>query len=483
MKITTIVNGATALALLMALPFSAAAQTTVDTRIGPLEFTFDWENGYPTDETVTKLYDELDFQRASQTYIWALPFVSTAQLRHMYLDLFKASTGSIVVLDTFDRRFGYLTANNDTFYSTAWVDMGADGPVVVELPEGINARGAAHDMWWMEIAAMTKPGKYLFIPPGTDVPEDTDGFTVLQAPHNNFFIALRLFDEDDAAKLETTKKIKIYPFSERNNAPEIRIVYADEQPHFSAQPRGMDYWKALAAAIDREPVAERDRFFMAYLAPLGIEKGKPFNPNERQARILTEGAEIGEMMTKAIQGARRMPQAVYREGSRWEVATTANPNQRTEYYDQIDGRAAWLYEAILNNEAMRSTKPGNTQVYLATYKDADGDWLDGGKNYVLNVPANPPAAVFWSVSVYDVKMRTLIKTDLKKPTVGSIQGFDENSDGSISIYIGPDAPEGKERNWIKTIPEQGWFPYFRFYSPTEPFFDGTWVLPDIEKAP
>ncbi|MBL4559270.1 MAG: DUF1214 domain-containing protein [Rhodobacteraceae bacterium] len=86
---------------------------------------------------------------------------------------------------------------------------------------------------------------------------------------------------------------------------------------------------------------------------------------------------------------------------------------------------------------------------------------------------NPPAAVFWSVSVYDVKMRTLIKTDLKKPTVGSIQGFDENSDGSISIYIGPDAPEGKERNWIKTIPEQGWFPYFRFYSPTEPFFDGT----------
>ena len=63
-----------------------------------------------------------------------------------------------MVLDTFDRRHGYLTANNDTFYSTAWVDMVADGPVVVELPEGINARGAAHDMWWMEIATMTKPG-------------------------------------------------------------------------------------------------------------------------------------------------------------------------------------------------------------------------------------------------------------------------------------------------------------------------------------
>jgi hypothetical protein len=458
-----------------------AQAETLKTRIGKLEFTHDWKNGYPTDDTVTKLYDELDFQRATQTYIWAIPFVSQAQMRHMYVDIFKASTGSIVILDTFDRRHGYLTANNDTFYSTAWADMGADGPVVVELPEGINARGAAHDMWWMEIAAMTKPGKYLFVPPGTDVPKDSDGFTVLKAPHNNFFIALRLFDKNDAAKLTTTKKIKIYPFSERNNAPAIRIVYADK-PHFSAQPRGMDYWKALAAAIDREPVAERDRFFMAYLASLGIEKGKPFNPNERQIRILTEGAKIGEMMTKAIQGARRMPQAVYRKGSHWEIATTANPNQRTEYYDQIDGRAAWLYEALLNNEAMRSTKPGKTQVYLAAYKDKDGDWLDGGKNYVLNVPANPPAETFWSATIYDVNMRTLIKTDQKKPTVGSIQGFDKNPDGSVTIYVGPDAPKGKERNWIKTIPGQGWFSYFRLYSPTEPFFDGRWVLPDFEKA-
>ena len=122
-------------------------------------------------------------------------------MRHMYVDIFEASTGSIVILDTFDRRHGYLTANNDTFYATAWADMGTDGPVVVEIPDGINARGAAHDMWWMEIAAMTKPGKYLFIPPGTKVPEGSDGFTVLKAPHNNFFIALRLFDKTDEGEV------------------------------------------------------------------------------------------------------------------------------------------------------------------------------------------------------------------------------------------------------------------------------------------
>jgi hypothetical protein len=80
--------------------------STADTRIGKLEFTHDWINGYPTNDTVTKLYDELDFQRATQAYIWAIPFVSQAQLRYMYVDLFEASTGSIVILDTFDRRHG-----------------------------------------------------------------------------------------------------------------------------------------------------------------------------------------------------------------------------------------------------------------------------------------------------------------------------------------------------------------------------------------
>ena len=86
------------------------------------------------------------------------------------------------------------------------------------------------------------------------------------------------------------------------------------------------------------------------------------------------------------------------------------------------------------------------------------------------------------MTVYDSNMRTLIKTDQKKPTVGSVQGFDKNADGSITLYIGPDAPEGKEKNWVKTIPGQNWFSYFRLYSPTEPFFDGSWVLPDFEKA-
>ena len=77
--------------------------------------------------------------------------------------------------------------------------------------------------------------------------------------------------------------------------------------------------------------------------------------------------------------------------------------------------------------------------------------------------------------------RTLIQNHLNKPSVGSTGKFDKNGDGSITVYIGPDKPKN-ETNWIPTIPGQAWFPYFRLYSPTAPFFDGSWVLPDFEKV-
>jgi hypothetical protein len=58
----------------------------------------------------------------------------------------------------------------------------------------------------------------------------------------------------------------------------------------------------------------------------------------------------------------------------------------------------------------------------------------------------------------------------------------KNEDDSITIYFGPKPPKGKEKNWIKTKPGEGWFSYFRLYGPLEAYLDRSWVLPDIEKA-
>jgi hypothetical protein len=90
---------------------------------------------------------------------------------------------------------------------------------------------------------------------------------------------------------------------------------------------------------------------------------------------------------------------------------------------------------------------------------------------------------FWSATAYDDDTRQMVVTEQGRPDISSrTEGIRRNRDGSIDVYFGPTAPQGNESNWVQTEPGKGWFAYFRFYGPTEPFFDKSWGLPDIEKV-
>ncbi|QQL46086.1 DUF1254 domain-containing protein [Sulfuriroseicoccus oceanibius] len=469
---------------LVTLTLGAPAEPeSIDTRIGKLEFTHDFANGYPTDETVDALFNELDFQRACQTYLWALPLVSMAQWQYAHEQQLGAENGQIILFESYQDKLGGLTYNATTPYALPFINL-VEGPWIVIMPKG-EVRGAAHDMWQIGITQITEPGKYLFVAPGQDVPEDAEaeGFKVYQSPTNSLLLGIRLMPKEKADRMALLEQIAIYPWSERD-APKPRgFITPDGKPWLAAQPRGMEYWTRLAEIIDREPVFERDRLFLAMLKPLGIEKGKPFTPNDRQTKILTEAALVGEAMAKANDFVKRMEDAHYVDGSQWEFATVSPPDQRREHYDALDGRAAWFYEAVTNDIAMHGQKTGKGQVYLATYKDKDGDWLDGGTNYQLHVPPNAPAKAFWSITLYDVATRCLLVNEHQIADRSSRMDLHPNADGSVTIYMGPDKPEGDAaKNWIPTVAGKAWFPYFRLYSPEKPFLDRRWILPDIEKA-
>jgi hypothetical protein len=108
---------------------------------------------------------------------------------------------------------------------------------------------------------------------------------------------------------------------------------------------------------------------------------------------------------------------------------------------------------------------------MSAAKDNTGAWLDGGKSYRLRVPANVPVKEFWSGTVYDNLTRSMIQTDTNKAALSSYDKLKTNPDGSIDLYFGPQVPQGDETNWVKTAPGKGWFTYFRWYSPTQAFFD------------
>ena len=279
--------------VLLAAP--ALAQEIRDTRIGKLSFG----NGYPSKDTATKLYDEMDFQRATQAYLWAFPAVSNQSIQvGLFRDL-GADFNDIVLFDKFlDTKSLFLTGNTTTMYALAVVNLAKDGPVVLEIPPGPTA-GMVDDFWFRSVTEVGrtgpdggKGGKFLLVPPDYKGDVPTEGYFVVRATMNNNNILVRgLVQGDDVAgAVAMMKKLRIYPYSQRENPKPNRTFSGSGKAIDSLEPEGLEYWKRLSDVINNNPVHERDRFFMAMLKPLGIEHGKPFAPDERQKRILEEGA-------------------------------------------------------------------------------------------------------------------------------------------------------------------------------------------------
>jgi hypothetical protein len=220
---------------------------------------------------------------------------------------------------------------------------------------------------------------------------------------------------------------------------------------------------------------------MGMLQPLGIEKGRPFCPTDRQQQLLIDAAQTGEVMARAIAYHKRFAGANVWPGRRWERSLfLQETNQEAPHHTQLDERTSWFYEAVGVSVGMMGRAVGVGQVYLEAAKDGQGRWLDGGKTYRLTVPKDVPVAQFWSVTVYDNETRCFVNTGVS-PDRSSRDGIVTNADGSVDLTFGPAAPAGlPESNWIKTLPGRGWFSYFRLYGPTQPYFDRSWVLSDIQ---
>jgi hypothetical protein len=112
---------------------AAQAQTqTVDTWIGRLEL----DVRYPSKTAAEKLYDEMDFQRATQAFIWALPAVGFQALRVAQLNSFGAKDGDVTLFQDLKDKEGMLTPNITTLYAFSFWNMKEKGPLVIEAHNG-----------------------------------------------------------------------------------------------------------------------------------------------------------------------------------------------------------------------------------------------------------------------------------------------------------------------------------------------------------
>jgi hypothetical protein len=130
---------------------------------------------------------------------------------------------------------------------------------------------------------------------------------------------------------------------------------------------------------------------------------------------------------------------------------------------------------------MSEAMVGAGSQYAGLAVDADGNYFDGSKLYSLHLPPNIPVKTFWSLIPNDTQTRSVLQTDMRDAALSSESGsVKSNSDGSVDVYFGPQAPAGRESNWIQTVPGKGWFTILRLYGPLESWFDKTWRPGKIE---
>lgn len=472
------------------IPESLTTPDVVKTRIGKLKF-FD---GFPSKKTSRLVFDNLDFMRGVEVFLNLIPMASLESMRAGHESLGVTQSNQLLIADQLlDSDPLFLTGNTDTVYCSAILDLEKDGPTVVEIPPGCGP-GTVNDAFFRFVVDMGAPGpdrgqggSYLILPPGYEEPVPEGYFVARSTSYINWLI-LRGFLVDgkpDAATDMFKTGLKIYPLKDQDNRPEMAYTTISGVYFNTIHANNFDFYEEIDRVIQREPVEMLDPELRGLAASIGIVKGQPFAPDKRMKKILTEAVAVGNATARAITFDSRQADSYIYEGRLWNTGFVGGDYRWLRDGGaggrNLDARTLFFYLATVNTPAMVLKMVGRGSQYAGLMKDKNGNYLDGRKDYKLNIPADVPAKDFWSIVVYDPQTRSELQTGQPHPSKNSKRDeLAHNADGSVDLYFGPTAPQGLESNWIQTVAGKGWFLILRLYGPLEPWFDQSWQPGDVE---
>src|ERR1700735_4255361 len=301
------------------IPVAITTPDSVDTSIGTLKF-FD---GFPDDATVQKVYDNLDSQRGVQAFLSGMPGASLAAMRTGFAKLGVLNGNILIYENLLDSKSLFLTGNTDSVYFSTWLNL-KDGPLVIEAPPKVLA--FLDDAWFQYVADIGnagpdkgKGGKYLVLPPGYtgEVPK---GYFFAHSRTYNLWLMGRGFKVNGDLKpgVDSIKKnLRIYPLSQAKNPPETKFINGSGVELNTVDANDFSYFEELNEVVQEEPSEALDPERLGLFASIGIEKGKPFAPDARIKKILTDAAAVGNATSRAILFRTRMKDAYLYPGSAW----------------------------------------------------------------------------------------------------------------------------------------------------------------------
>jgi hypothetical protein len=508
------------------IPPEITTPNQVDTRLGTLRFL----DGCPDDATIQKVYDNLDFTHALDTFLNTYQGASTAAIHNGFRSIGVKDNEILIFSELMDANSLVLTGNADTVYFVGFIDL-SNGPMVFEAPP--KSLGTLDDFWWRWVIDFGLPGpdrgeggKYLLLPPDYQGPLPEGGYFVAHSRTMRVLILGRSFLEnnDPQPAVDLIKATaKIYPYGSggvgtsiaryltgkatlaRVTPPPTVVFHEGSGVVFNTvPPSDYHFYELLNQVVQQEPATALDPELMGPLAAIGIVKGKSFAPDDRMKRIMTEAAAVGNATARSIfMNPRELTEWAYYPASSWfnplflsgyefetpipEITRDGVQLSRSTGYRTLHARTCVFYGIIGISPAMSMRLTGIGSQYLLATLDADKHYFDGGSTYKMTLPNPIPQANFWSLTLYDNQTRSMLQTPQRYPRVGS-QSYpspaaEASADGSTTVYFGPIQPNAVARgNWIETVPGKGFFVLLRLYGPLEPFFTKEWRPSEIQKA-
>ena len=431
------------------VPAKITTPDTVETRIGTLRF----KDGAPDPATVQLAYDQIDFNRGVDAFVKGMSATSVyaalsgpgrsgrqAQRRHRH---HRAADGrSLAVPD----------ANTTTVYVLMCVNL-KDGPMVVRVPP--RALGPVDDanFRWVTDVGLTGAdkgagGDYLFVPPGYKGRPPREGLSRRKAeyqpaPHPRS--SLRRKGRSRRGGGRCQGQGGDVPVVAGPNPPATSFVNLSGVKFNTISANDFSFYEELDAVVQNEPADWVDPDTVGLYAAIGIRKGKPFAPDARMKKMLTESVAV----------------ATPRPREPIRIARSRNPDlQGPAMAHAVRGRqlpvprrrraAARRESDVLllrdgHHAGMTNAKPGTGSAYAVAFRDSARQ-LPRWRSYLQGDPARPRSREgFWAFTVYDNQTRSLLPTDQKPAGLDStLPGLKRNADGGATVWFGPKAPAGNE---------------------------------------
>ena len=352
-----------------------AGDELIRTPIGDIEL----RHSYFDDDASRRLFDEMDYQRACQAYVWSTPLVSITAWRDAQTTGYGVTGETdFVVFDSLKEKRGIVTANLTTPYILNFISL-AGGPLEIAYPAGQTAGGVLD--FWQRPVCDTRPdragpgeGRDLHhrrtrttTPPRTAARASTSSRARPTTSSSAFGSSI-------ARRASSTRVKQQLTMAPRGPARRDRAASSSARTSSGTRPRraASTTGASWPASSSRSRCAGSTRPGPPCCCRWASPRARRSIPTQRQQRILLDGAAMGELMTRNLQVNPRYVEP-YWKNTYWYKCFDFTIPQETETRVELDERATWFYEAVTSSEGMVNPVVGAGQVYMTTKRDSKGN--------------------------------------------------------------------------------------------------------------